>query len=239
MIVLLDVGNTQIKFCQVLDNSLSEPMSLDESQVIEQIQRLSPDKVLVCAVSNEAFCQRLEESCLESGCAYKRLLTPDCLTQIKVGYQQPEQLGIDRWMAVVGAAQVAPRENVLVVDAGTATTIDLLSKENKHLGGWIVPGVDMMINALYQNTDKVKGDFSRPADLGFAGNTSDNVNRGCWAMTVALIEYAVRQAAINNVPVSKILLTGGNGKVLQANLQDDTLLCPELVFIGMRQFIDL
>ncbi|TLU64705.1 type III pantothenate kinase [Thalassotalea litorea] len=243
MIIFVDVGNSRIKICQLSDNqqmrlSSFQSQSVSESEALRFISLHHPDKVLVSAVSNEEFCHSLQLLCERERIGFKRLMTAKCEHDVQVGYSQPTQLGIDRWMAIIGASQLSPGENLLVIDAGTATTLDLVSADKKHLGGWITPGVAMMISSLYSNTTQVDGVFSIPDNLGFADNTSDNVNHGCWAMTVAAIEFAQKQAARSNIEIDTILITGGNGKALMPYLDKNASYHQNLIFVGMSQFID-
>ncbi|WP_394175727.1 type III pantothenate kinase [Thalassotalea litorea] len=239
MIVLVDVGNSRIKLCQLGDTgsvSLSPVKSFAENEALKFISIQHPNKVIVSAVSNEEFCHSLQQLCEREHIEFKRLMTANCTADVAFGYEKPQQLGVDRWMAIIGASQIVTGQNLLVVDAGTATTIDLLSADNKHLGGWITPGIEMMISSLYANTAQVEGVFSTPDNLLFADNTSDNVNHGCWAMTVATIEFAQLQAQLLTIDINAMLITGGNGKALMPYLGEKARYHENLIFVGMSQF---
>lgn len=239
MIILVDVGNSRIKLCQLSQTeqlNLSAVTWVNEDEALRLISLQQPDRVLVSAVSNEEFCHSLLLLCEREHIAFNRLMTSKCEHDVQVGYAQPNQLGIDRWMAIVGATQIRPGKNLLVIDAGTATTVDLVTADNLHLGGWITPGIEMMIASLYANTAQVDAAYSVPESLSFASNTSDNVNHGCWAMTVAVIEFAQQQALQLNVPIDEIIVTGGNGEALMAHIGDNTSYHESLIFIGMSQF---
>jgi type III pantothenate kinase len=76
------------------------------------------------------------------------------------GYQEPERLGVDRWLALIGAAGIT-RQNCFVIDAGSAITIDLLGSDGRHLGGAILPGVNTSIEAFKAIFKAI--DFSNPS----------------------------------------------------------------------------
>ncbi|WP_169303088.1 type III pantothenate kinase [Thalassotalea mangrovi] len=242
MIILVDVGNSRIKLCELNNEDINAPFNsttADADAALRIISVSKPSQVLVSAVSDEQFCERLQQLCKSEQIIFRRLGTASCNTNIQIGYQRPEQLGVDRWMAVIGAQELFPNKNLLVVDAGTATTFDLLSADNRHLGGWITPGINMMISALYRNTTQVRGAITTPDSLSFADNTSDNVNHGCWSMTVGAIQFAKIQAQQLGVAVDLIVLTGGNGEALLPHITSDAYYEEKLIFIGMAKCIDL
>src|SRR5690606_12310751 len=71
------------------------------------------------------------------------------------GYERPEQLGADRWLAILAGFSRAKRASV-IVDCGSAITLDLVSARGEHLGGYIAPGLTLMRRALLGNTEKIK-----------------------------------------------------------------------------------
>ncbi|WP_352284776.1 type III pantothenate kinase, partial [Pseudoalteromonas sp. Q18-MNA-CIBAN-0097] len=77
-------------------------------------------------------------------------------------YEHVGNLGIDRWLALIAGFTLYPNTACIVVDAGTATTIDVLDSEGLHLGGWILPGLDLMTSSLTQNTQRVFDDGKTP-----------------------------------------------------------------------------
>ena len=76
---------------------------------------------------------------------------------VRCGYADPSSLGVDRWLAVVAAYHLY-QTSLLIVDAGSAMTLDLVSEDGRHLGGYILPGLTLMRDALWRGTDRVKVD---------------------------------------------------------------------------------
>jgi type III pantothenate kinase len=142
------------------------------------------------------------------------------------GYGEPEKLGVDRWLALLAAWQELDRACV-VVDAGTAVTVDVLDGSGTHQGGYIVPGLTLMLNALLSGTSGVRLSAGPVASLAAGNCTSDAVLQGCTAMTVALIE---RARSGSELP---LVLTGGDAELLAPWLAAPSLLCPELVLDGL------
>ena len=142
------------------------------------------------------------------------------------GYREPEKLGVDRWLALLAAWHELGRACV-VADAGTAVTVDVLDGSGVHQGGYIVPGLTLMLNALLSGTSGVRLSAGPVAALAAGNCTSDAVLRGCTAMTVALIEHS------RGDPELPVILTGGDADLLAPWLAAPSLLRPELVLDGL------
>jgi type III pantothenate kinase len=145
---------------------------------------------------------------------------------VACGYREPEKLGVDRWLALLAAWHELGRACV-VADAGTAVTVDVLDGSGVHQGGYIVPGLTLMLNALLSGTSGVRLSAGPVATLAAGNCTSDAVLRGCTAMTIALIERARGGLEL------PLVLTGGDADLLAPWLAEPTLLRPELVLDGL------
>jgi type III pantothenate kinase len=149
-----------------------------------------------------------------------------CIAGVTSGYREPEKLGVDRWLALLAAWHELGRACV-VVDAGTAVTVDVLDGSGAHQGGYIVPGLTLMLDALLSGTSGVRLSAGPVASLAAGTCTSDAVLQGCTAMTVALIE---RARGGSELP---LVLTGGDAELLAPWLAAPSLLRPELVLDGL------
>jgi len=146
---------------------------------------------------------------------------------VSCGYTEPETLGIDRWLAAVAAYQRYSGA-VLVVDAGSAITIDLVGPQGEHLGGYISPGLRLMREALRQGTEQVQVDEIEPLNMLVPGAcTQDAVSRGCLLAAVATIEKLASQ-----YPAS-IVITGGDAPVVAEALSLSVDHVPDLVLDGL------
>ena len=128
-------------------------------------------------------------------------------------YQDPSKLGADRWAALIGARALSS-VNTLVVNAGTATTIDLLGSNGLHYGGWILPGLSLMQESLRSNTAQLPLAERANTEMSFGINTNDAIIGGCDAAQIGAISQAIQIAKQMNHPIEKIWLDGGNAKVL-------------------------
>jgi type III pantothenate kinase len=238
MRLLVDIGNTRTKYVYEQNGKLS-PI---QSELNNDINESWLDKiaiavtVIIVASVNEAYLADV----------FSRYASHRAIEFLKVGseskrfgvtssYKQPTTLGIDRWLTLLAANIMYRNENVLIVDAGTATTIDLLDENGMHLGGWILPGIDVLFNSLLLNTSQILATQEALPSLTFGKSTSDGVNNACWAATLGFIGQSIKQAK-EPVSLDKVLLTGGNAEKISALLSTKHHIVHELVFIGMQRY---
>jgi type III pantothenate kinase len=147
---------------------------------------------------------------------------------VKSLYGRPEQLGPDRWAALI-AARALHRGPCLVVNAGTATTADVLSAQGEFLGGLILPGVDLMRFVLHEHTGRLplqEGRFVRTPR-----NTIDAIETGCRHAQAGAVERMVRVAGDG----AQCLVSGGAGKALVEQLGVPSRYVENLVLEGLAR----
>ena len=148
------------------------------------------------------------------------------------GYRKPRQLGVDRWAALISAYQLHP-QGVCVVDCGTAVTLDVVARQGRHLGGYILPGLSAMRHTLLQGTAmEVNGrDFDNRQEWG--DDTIACIELGTRKAVVALIEQAVERLQAAGVCDPAIVLTGGEVGLIEPLLQMAYERRDELVLEGL------
>ena len=250
MILLLDVGNTRIKWAQLLDGALTPQQSLMHRGVapedwIKQLfrERFRPQRLLVANVAGAGM-----ENTIRREAQRLWQLTPEfAMSQahacdVTSAYPQPSSLGVDRWLALIAARHLAPGW-ACVIDAGTALTIDALDASGLHLGGLIIPGSRMMMDALLDRT----GDIARKAreyagqaagkiaeKTIFASNTAQAVASGAIYALAAASDRAVAdltRRAAGHTP--RIYLTGGDAEQLKRTMTNAADVVPDLVLRGL------
>jgi len=149
-------------------------------------------------------------------------------------YKNPQLMGVDRWMAMIGA-WFTHNNPCLVIDCGTAITVDAIDEKGQHLGGHIVPGLNLMHQSLLTNTAKVPLGYHNLVDmeLGFADSTSAAVGKGCSTLVVDYIKSQWHQFCAH-YSEAKLVITGGDGLSLAKLAQLEKNYCPHLVFEGMK-----
>lgn len=155
------------------------------------------------------------------------------------GYLEPARLGVDRWLALV-ALRAHGAQPALAVDAGSALTIDCLSPEGRHEGGWIVPGLSLAQQALFKGTDGVrgKGEWCWDAAQAPPRHTAAAVAQGLLRQAMAFIAEVAQQAAMRWGQPPSVYLTGGDGETLLPGLKQrlphhTLVLAPSLVLEGL------
>jgi type III pantothenate kinase len=145
---------------------------------------------------------------------------------VRSRYEQPEQLGSDRWAALV-AARAQHRGRCLVVNAGTATTVDMLSAEGEFLGGGIVPGVELMRFVLHEHTGRLP--IGEGSVREMPRNTADAIETGCRHAQAGMVERMWR--AMGASPLC--IVSGGGGRQLAGLLPLPCRYVENLVLDGL------
>ena len=245
----MDVGNTCLKW-GVLDNGavrrtghISHARIRDKglSVLTTKIPR-HVDDALVSNVAGASFATRLSGVVsAHCGCDVHFARSERRGWGVTNAYAQPRRMGVDRWVAMVGAwAEV--QAACLVVDAGTAVTIDALDDEGNHLGGQIIAGVASMASALTMATSDIPPVRAAPgrdaADLDmFARTTAGGVREGAQNAVAGAVDRAIRTLQSNAYePV--VVLTGGDASRILNALCETPLHRPHLVLQGLAHMLD-
>jgi type III pantothenate kinase len=134
---------------------------------------------------------------------------------LRSGYRDPLQLGADRWHAMLAARAAWPEEALVVINAGTATTVDCVSAEGRFVGGVIAPGVQLMLHSLARQTAQLP--LAEGRYVAHPDNTDDAIATGVIECQLGLIERRVlRFAGQGHV---RVLVDGGHAAALLAGLQ--------------------
>lgn len=181
--------------------------------------------------------QRRLDACLHESCGDKvtRFESRDSAGGVRNGYTEPERLGDDRWLAMIGAAGLVEGD-CFIVDAGSAMTLDLLRGDGRHLGGAILPGLNTSLERFRQIFGYI--DFGHP-DIREQGRP------GCSTEAAIQIDYPHR--SIDRLrdlltdwqkhlePNASLLLTGGDAPRVWAELGQRGRIVPDLVFLGIHR----
>jgi type III pantothenate kinase len=149
------------------------------------------------------------------------------------GYHNASDLGSDRWCAMIGTCQVADSA-FIVVDTGSALTVDMVNESGQHLGGYIAPGLSMMKKSLGLHTAQVKVDAAQnlTPSLSLAQSTKECVEAGIHLSAVKLIE-AVFENESRQVKTLQCYLTGGDANLIAGLLGFKCVIMPDIVLRGL------
>jgi type III pantothenate kinase len=152
-------------------------------------------------------------------------------------YGTPETLGKDRLAGVIGARQLLPASDILVIDAGTAITYDLINAEGEYLGGGISPGLAMRYRALHTFTGRLPLlDYYDDAQL-IGEDTSSSIHSGVLNGALAEMEGIIKGYQLL-YPGLKIILTGGDHNYFDKRLKIKTFAAPNLVLEGLNLILN-
>lgn len=237
--LFVDVGNSAIKAWQVQCDQVlighaaqshnGQPVPL----ILALLRGSGIGEVVLANVLGGGVVEALGRALASTGIALRELKSVARLAGVPNGYQEPERLGVDRWLTVLAVAK--PGRPACVVDCGTATTIDVIDGAGCHVGGYILPGLALMADSLRRGTVAAHGHGQVSGGIDPGRNTRDAIDHGAVLATVGAIERACT-AAGGTVPL-RVVLTGGAGTLLLPHLRSPVSYEPDLVLAGMLRYV--
>lgn len=230
----IDVGNSRIKWRSRIGGSdargtIEHDRSLDRTQwPAGQIGRIR-----ISNVGSKDGAHRLGDW-LQShfGVRPEFARTTRFAAGVTCGYEDPTRLGVDRWLSVLAARQLSKRP-LMVVGLGTAGTLDFVDADGMHKGGFIVPGLRLMTEALFAGTADVRVIFEASTCQQPGTNTPDAVRRGVVSMLADFINGSIRRFSASGNGVPNVYLCGGDSRVIEPLIEGPVELRPELVLDGL------
>lgn len=233
-LLCIDAGNTRIKWGLRADGRWRAQGACAHAALPTLADALParPERIVACNVAGMNVATAIEA--LGRACAapldWFRSTASAC--GVANGYDNPAQLGADRWAALLGARALHPGA-ALVVMAGTATTIDILAATGEFRGGLILPGLDLMRVSLARNTAGLPE--ARGGYRDTPTNTDDAIASGILHATLGAIERMARRAA---GPDFGVILSGGGGDTLAPHLELPHRRVDNLVLEGLARAAD-
>ena len=246
MILEIDAGNTSLKWRWrgSAANSVRGPAQLES----ELAHASRPEEVLVCNVRGAEL-----KADLAAWTARKWDLQPRFARVarvcggVRIQYPDPSRLGADRWLAMLAGYRRA-NGNCLIVDSGTALTIDVIDDGGLHLGGYIMPGLQTLRSSLLRNTEIRLTPGNGEESVALGNDTGDAVRNGtlfmlCGAVRAALERFEREMSRLrrgkgrprreHESPM--LVLTGGDAALLKRELgREGVPVVPDLVLDGLE-----
>ena len=210
MDLIVDIGNTRTKVALFSGESLQKFYALENvnKQDLKSIQQQKINRGIISSVSGKV------DYWLE---AFPRVdwivLSQETRVPFINKYETPQTLGLDRIALVAAAAIKYPQQNVLVIDAGTCVTYDMLNARGEYLGGEITPGLQMRLKAMHNFTAKLPLVQVNPTVLLTGTSTEKSLQSGALNGLAAEIDGMVGRYS-ENFDNLMIVLSGGDTKVL-------------------------
>jgi type III pantothenate kinase len=249
MLLLIDAGNTRVKWA-VVPFGARGPEALGRwtaSGSVEhaQVKQLADVwrgyrivRVLASNVAGAAMRDTLAAMLGLHPVPLAWFASVPQLAGIRNAYRDPAQLGCDRFASAIGAHGLFPRQPLIVVTCGTATTIDAVSADGVFAGGMILPGLGLMAAALAKNTAQLpqvaqRFDMTAP----FADNTDAAIVSGCITAQAGAIERAVAAHPGAQSGTVRCILSGGAAGLIAPHLSLPCEQVDKLVLIGLHTVV--
>jgi len=239
MDLLIDIGNTRLKWASGQSGAPGELHSvqhygglpIDLHAAWEQL--VAPDRVLVSNVGGDQMGAAVELACRSYwNCPPRFAQTERSAKGVTIAYEHPARLGVDRWLALIAAHQICQGPPVVILDAGTAITYDLLLGDGCHLGGLILPGIEMMRDGLLAGTHIPRAE-PEELDGSWATDTGTAVAAGSIQAPAALAERLCHRLAEQAGAEPELILTGGDAERLLPAVHRPGRHQPDLVLQGL------
>jgi type III pantothenate kinase len=233
-ILAIDAGNTRIKWGLWADRGFIAQGSILTARAGELADALHmlarPQRAIGCSVTSAEVRAQIEQALAPWSVVPEWVVSRREQCGVLSRYAVPEQLGADRWAALIGA-RGRHADACVVVNAGTAVTIDALTPAGEFLGGLILPGPELMAQALATGTaglPRQAGEFE-----AFPTSTANAIFTGALQAACGAIERVERGLAAAGHPEPQIVVSGGSGDLVAARLGRAVTLAPALVLEGL------
>jgi type III pantothenate kinase len=254
MLLCLDVGNSQL-YGGVFDGddlvfqfrrSTSSRGSSDELglflRAVLRENDVDPnviDEIAICSVVPD-YVYSLRACCEKYFRIEPLILRPGVRTGLRIRYKDPKEVGADRIADAVGALHLFPGRHLIVVDFGTATTLAAVSRDHDFLGGAILPGVRLAMEALEGNTAQLPSVEIVPVETALGRSTVESIQSGLYWSNVGMIKELTQRLTAEVFPDESplIIATGGFSQLFaRTGLFDATV--RELILTGLREIAKL
>jgi type III pantothenate kinase len=239
MNMLVDIGNTRIKWCTDIGKGIEKAQAVEHRQAdfINHIQLAwgildTPEILAIASVSKKRIAEQLIELAKTLWPNVSVILAKSSAQgfSVKNAYPQANKLGVDRWLGLIALRHYYPG-NSCIVDCGTAITVDVLNQHGQHLGGLISPGLQTMKHSLFKGTEDLSHvDQQYPA--GLANFTESAIYSGTLFAAIGLIE----KVATDLCSYQTIVLTGGDAELLAQQLEFEVIVEPYFILKGLSLY---
>ncbi|MGV8934087.1 MAG: type III pantothenate kinase [Gallionellaceae bacterium] len=234
--LLFDAGNSRCKWAWIEAGSRQRQGVLGNADAAawqalhEEFSALaSPHKILLSNVAGPVMALRLRELCAMWQCPLEFISAKAEQCGVHNGYDTAAQLGSDRWAALLAAWDLTHGAS-LVVNCGTATTVDALSEQGEFMGGLILPGLELMRLSLLEKTALL--DFQNGDIKDFPRNSADAIASGVLWANIGAIQHQYRLLSARHE--ARCILSGGAAKFMLPYLDVPAELLDDLVLRGLQ-----
>ena len=243
MQLLVDLGNSRLKWAQSAPNDWNTGIAVHVGQRMESVldaawgKLIRPEKILMSSVAASDA-----RAALLAWCQRHWALAPVVIHAqaeqlgVRHCYADPETFGADRWAALI-AVRGLTRENACVVDCGTAVTVDALSAGGDFRGGAIFPGLQLLRASLLHGTGGIYA-ADGESDSAFGCSTPDAVAAGTLQGLIGAVARLLEEQMRALGAGTQVFVTGGDALLLLPRLKIPAKEIPDLVLQGIARIAD-
>jgi len=236
----IDAGNTRIKAGWFAEDQMIEVWQIASTDFGAAMLPISTNRAVVCSVGYPE--SDLQEWLIQRGVAGVRIIQSGDPLPFPSDYKTPETLGSDRKMMVHAANVLYPGIPRLVVSMGTCITYDWINSDNRHLGGYITPGLPMRWEAMHTKTERLP--LVRPPDIQSGGSTpgTDTLSALQWGV-LRSVRHEIRglwtdfQHHQRDSKSSQLIITGGDAHFFEIIPEERIFAAPHLALIGLHAML--
>ena len=241
-VLLVDIGNTRIKWARFDGRRVAKGRAaLHARWTPTDYRRLFRPRaaivrVVVSSVAGVKVNRALRAAARQARAGIEFVRVPRRGGGVRVGYLEPWRLGVDRFVAAVGAHSLFAGVPVCVVGVGTAMTIDLVDARGRHRGGAIIPAPALMVDTLFSRTAGIHRRSQGGARGGtglFGRSTRAGVSQGTRYAAAALIDRAVDEGRVLLGRRPLVILTGGQAPAVRPLVASACVGVADLVLRGL------
>ncbi len=241
-VLLVDIGNTRIKWARFDGGRVAPARAAAHARWkpadYRRLFRSRPaiGRVVVSSVAGAKVNRALAAAARRAGAAIDFVTVPRRGGGVRVGYLEPWRLGVDRFVAAVGAHRLFAGVPLCVVGVGTAMTLDLVDARGRHRGGAIIPAPALMVDTLFSRTAGIQRRSRGGARGGtglFGRSTRAGVLQGSRYAAAALIDRAVEEGRVLLKRRPLVILTGGQAGAVRPLVESACLGVADLVLRGL------
>ena len=237
MNLCIDIGNSKIKAALFETESGKQLEFFQRKKMSAEWleEYLAKHPVEAAILSNTKEYDPAIDNVLKNLPVYIRL-SHETPLPIKNHYLSPDTLGRDRLAAVCAASHLYPGQQVLVIDAGTCITLDMVNEKGEYFGGSIHPGLHMRFKALYNYTGKLPL-VEKQSDISLIGrNTEESIRSGVMYAAAREIEGMINAYNVKFGEL-KVIITGGDASFFVSQMKSKIFAHSNLVLSGLNKIL--
>ncbi len=240
MNLIIDIGNTRVKLAVFKHNSILSRKTVQKNFFIKEIEKIilaqpTITKAIVSSVDNFS---KEEEEQLKNLIPCLVLVSKNIQLPFINKYSTPSTLGVDRIALIASAAVQYPKQNVLVIDAGTCITYDFLTTKNEYLGGAISPGLTIRYEALHNLTAKLPLLQPKDTTVLIGNSTETSIHSGIINGIINEIDGVIKQYQSQYADLT-VILTGGDTNFLAKRLKSSIFANANFLLEGLNYLLKI